>query len=125
MMRIERTRNANRIRAIVCEPQVMREMGAEECPAIPLRDDFYHLIGQENGTVGIVSFFPNEDGTYSPHMAVLPAHRGSGTELLRLGLGWFKEKVSAPIRAEAPASNPRMIRVFEKCGLKVEVTCPG
>jgi RimJ/RimL family protein N-acetyltransferase len=103
---------------------------------VPMHESIYHLIAKEDfgfdpgmieaRVVGSVTFVPLNAITWNPHIGVLPEYRGRGTEVLRAAMEWVF--VNTPCRklvAHPPTSNPRMIRVFEKCGFVREGYSPA
>lgn len=119
-MKVERTTDAEMIRKVVCDRQVLNEMREEEVPYIPIADSIYHMIARDEEVMGIASFFPIDEHSWSPHMAVLPIFRGIGTELLRRSVEWmFANTACLELKVAVPEWNERMLHVFEKCGFKV------
>ncbi len=108
------------------------EEGTE--PNVPIHDSIYYLAPSglrvsdgavEDVLLGIVAFLPINLITWNPHIAILPEHRGCGTEVMRKSIDWmFTNTPCEKIVAYPPAFNTPMIRVFEKCGFRVEGCSP-
>ena len=120
-MRVERTHDASEIRKVICNLQVLTELGALGEPPVPIHETIYHLIAKDKDVMGVASFFPIDGKAWSPHMAVLPEYRGIGTEFLQQAIGWMLEHSPCKaLRVAVPAWNERMVHVFEKCGFSRE-----
>ena len=115
-MRVERTTDANVIRKVILNTS---ELGADSDTPIPLHESIYHVIAKDEDVMGIASFFPIDGKAWSPHMAVLPKHRGIGTELLERAMAWMAVNTQCKsLRVAVPAMNLKMIHVFDKCGFE-------
>lgn len=76
--------------------------------------------------VGCMTFIPINAVTWNPHIAILPEHRGKGTETMKAGIEWMLENTGfQKLVAYPPEYNKPMIRVFEKCGFKCEGYSPA
>jgi len=102
-----------------------------------LHETIYHLLAKnatyvdgavDEVTVGIVSFIPINSVTWNPHIVVVPEYQGSGvgTAILLDAIEWmFSNTPCRKIVAYPPVFKGKMIRVFEKCGFKVEGYSPA
>lgn len=133
-LRIERTLDVALVRSVIGHPEIKPlVLDTDEVP-VPLHDSIYYLAPREerfaDGAVedvllGIVAFMPINNVTWNPHIAILPEHRGRGTEVMRAALAWmFGNTPCEKVVAYPPAYNVAMIRVFEKCGFKLEGCSP-
>lgn len=135
---VERTKDAELIRSIIGMPEirVLVMEGEGEIP-VPAHDDIYYLAVKEpifgdgaveDRLVGIVAFMPVNSITWNPHIAILPMKqdRGVGTEAMRAAVDWMFSNTSCrKIVASPPTFKGAMIRVFEKCGLRIEGMSPA
>lgn len=127
-MILDRTFNEAEVLAVIGHPEVRPytyDMDGEiPCP---MHESIYHLIAKEDfgfdpgdiqtRVLGSVTFMPVNSITWNPHIGVLPEYRGYGTEIMRAAMQWmFAKTPCLKLVAHPPTSNPRMIRVFEKCG---------
>lgn len=135
-MRLERTQDAGLVRSILAHPEVKPLVWeGDGDPVVPLHDSIYHLVAREevyadgateDQLVGVVAFLPVNSISWNPHMAILPAHRGRGTQALELALRWMSENTPCrKVVAYPPQFNAAMIRVFEKCGFSQEGLSPN
>lgn len=134
-MRIERTTDRAAVLRIVGHPSVKPLIWeGDDDPIVPIHESIYYLIGHderfsdgavEDVAVGVVAFLPVNSICWNPHVAVLPEHRGRGTELVSEALRWMRSHTPCrKIFAAPPAYNAQMIRVFEKCGFHREGMSP-
>lgn len=133
-MRLERTFDVSEVKSIVGHPEIKPHIVEGDEIPVPLHPSIYYLVAKEerfedgaveDRTLGIAAFIPVNSITWNPHMAVLPAHRGIGTRLLRLAMGWmFENTACRKLVAYPPSYNAAMIRVFEKCGFAKEGMSP-
>lgn len=115
---IERTHDVETIRKIICDPRVLAEFGVDDTP-IPVHDSIYHMIASDEELMGITSFFPVDGVSWSPHMAVLPEHRGIGVQLLKKASEWmFVNTGCKSLQVGIPALNTRMINFLDRCGFE-------
>lgn len=115
-----------RVRAELCE-------GNEELH-VPVHPLIHYLVAREERMadgavedvlVGIVAFHPVNAITWTPHVVILPEHRGKGSAVLRAGMAWmFRSTACEKLFAAPPAYNVAMIRCFEKCGFDREGRSP-
>lgn len=136
-MILERTFDPEAIRAVIDHPEVRPyTYDLEGEIPVPMHESIYHLLAKEDfgfdpgdvqtRIIGSVTFMPINTMTWNPHIGVLPEYRGRGTEVMRLAISWMVE--NTPCRklvAFPPTSNPKMIRVFEKCGFSREGYSPA
>lgn len=130
-MRVERTNDLRSIQSVFNHPAIVRDVWDFGEPK-PLRqaptvyyllatDEHYSDGAVEDVVIGAMMFVPMNSVTWNPHIAILPAHRGNGTEVMRLGMEWMFENTECKkLVAYPPSFNQRMIRVFEKCGWRHE-----
>lgn len=137
-MTVERTTDEELIRSILGLPEirVLVMEGDGEIP-VPAHEDIYYLSVKEpifgdgaveDRLVGIVAFMPVNAITWNPHIAILPMKqdRGVGTEALRAAVAWmFKNTPCRKVVASPPSFKGAMIRVFEKCGFRIEGMSPA
>lgn len=134
-MNLERTFDAELVRAVIAHPGVKpHTWEGDGEPPVPLHESIYYLVPKEERhsdgavadvTLGIVAFIPVNPVTWNPHLAILPEHRGAGTEALKLALQWmFQHTACRKVVAYPPIFNAPMIRVFEKCGFRREGLSP-
>lgn len=130
-MKLERTFDAELVRAVMAHPDVRPLIYDDGEPiVVPMHESIYHFAVKwerhadgavEDVVGGTVSFVPMNSVTWNPHIALLPAHRGNGTAVMSEGIAWmFSNTACEKIVAFPPVFNKPMIRVFEKCGLRVE-----
>lgn len=133
-MRLERTFDAGLVRSVVGHPKIKPLLIEGDDVPVPLHDSIYYLAAREDqyadGAVqdtvlGIVAFLPVNNVAWNPHIAILPEHRGRGTEAMAAAISWmFDNTPCEKIVAYPPSYNRPMIRVFEKCGLRMEGMSP-
>lgn len=135
-MFIERTFDHEAVRAVIGHPAVRPYSDDSDGDlVVPMHAKIYHLLANEDigvdpgeiqtRTLGSVSFVPVNGITWNPHIGVLPEYRGRGTEVMRAACAWmFRNTPCEKIVAYPPTSNPRMVRVFEKCGFAREGYSP-
>jgi len=129
-MRLERTFDVELVRSIIGHPEVKPLVLETEDVPVPLHEAIYYLVAKEerhadgaveDQVIGVVAFIPVNGITWNPHIAVLPEHRGRGTEVMAAAMQWMLVNTTCrKLVAYPPAFNMRMIRVFEKCGFSVE-----
>lgn len=111
------------VKAVICHPEIQPAICEGE-PSFPVHDSIYYLMPEDGA--GVVMFMPINTITWNPHIAVLPEHRGRGSELMAAGCQWmFDNTPCRKIVAFPPAFNKAMIRVFEKCGFAHEGVSPN
>lgn len=135
-MKIERTTDIDFIWSVISHPQIKPVLFENDDEmAVPEHERIYYLAPYEDAfvdpgavekvRVGVVAFIPLNQVTWNPHIAILPQHRGKGTEAMKLGLEWmFHNTPCQKITAFPPVTNGAMVRVFEKCGMKQEGYSP-
>lgn len=134
-MHVERTFDPELVRSIIAHPGIKPyTWEGEGEPPVPMHESIYYLLAKderyadgavEDVTFGVVAFIPVNPVTWNPHMAILPQHRGTGTQAMNLAMRWmFENTPCRKLVAHPPAFNSRMIRVFEKCGFKTEGVSP-
>lgn len=133
-MRLERTFDQALIRSVIGHPEIRPLVLEGEDVPVPMHESIYYFAARverhadgaiEDDLVGIVAFIPVNSISWNPHVAVLPSYRGSGTEIVRLAIAWmFAHTACEKVVAYPPAYNVSMIRVFEKCGFKLEGCSP-
>jgi RimJ/RimL family protein N-acetyltransferase len=138
-LKLERTEDVERIKAIVCHPEVFPHItDDDELVYVPIHPKIYYLILQMDEPVeidaalpqdaGLVTFTPVNSCTWIPHVALMPEYRGFGLGVaaISLGMAWIFENVEAcrKLVARPPEFNKAMIRVFEKCGFHQEGRSP-
>jgi RimJ/RimL family protein N-acetyltransferase len=135
-VRLDRAKDAGIVSSILTHPMVKPEIwDLDGDPVVPMHDSIYHLIARDerhaDGAVndvilGVVAFLPVNGITWNPHIAILPSYRGVGTQVMKLGMKWMAENTNCKkLVAYPPAFNARMIRVFEKCGFRLEGVSPN
>jgi RimJ/RimL family protein N-acetyltransferase len=118
---IERTFDERLIRSVFEHPEVRPQIWEGGEMPIPFHEHAYYLYAG----IGLVAFVPVNHVTWGPHLAVLPEHRGHGTEMLKEAVEWMFEKTPClKLFADPPYFNKRVIRVFEKCGFQYEGFSP-
>lgn len=134
-MRLERTFDAELVRSIVAHPEVKPHTweGDGELP-VPMHDSIYYLIARderhadgavEDVVLGVVAFMPVNSVTWNPHIAILPEHRGTGTQAMKQAMQWmFANTPCQKLVGYPPAFNEKVIRLFEKCGFDLEGVSP-
>ena len=133
-MKLERTFDADLIRSVVGHPEIKPLVLESEDVPVPMHDSIYYFKAieeriadgaVEDVLIGIVAFMPVNNISWNPHICVLPEHRGKGTEVMRLAVEWmFSNTPCAKVVAFPPAFNKPMVRVFEKCGFRLEGISP-
>ena len=135
-MIIERTFDADAVRSVIGHPDIKPyTYDADGEIPVPMHESIYHLTAKEDfgydpgmietKMIGTVSFLQVNPITWNPHVGVLPQFRGSGTEVLKRACEWmFVNTQCRKIVAYPPTSNPKMVRVFEKCGFRREGYSP-
>jgi len=132
---IERTADPTVVRQVVEHPGVRPHIHeGETAVPIPVHESIYYLAAKvqrysegavEDVLIGVMAFLPVNGAAWNPHIAILPAHRGTGTEAMRLGVAWmFENTPCEKIVAHPPVFNTAMVRVFEKCGFRREGYSP-
>lgn len=131
---IERTTDTAFISSVINRPGIREDLTDGEELQIPMHESIYYLKPMleqhsdgaiEDVAVGILGFVQVNAVTWNPHIAILPEYRGHGTEAMKSGVEWmFKNTPCRKVVAYPPAFKARMIRVFEKCGFKVEGVSP-
>jgi RimJ/RimL family protein N-acetyltransferase len=131
---IERTEDIHLIRSVIGLPEIrylVLEDDDGEVP-VPLHPDIYYLSVKEtvfaDGAVedkllGIVAFMPVNAITWNPHIAILPMRQNSGlgTQAMLEAQSWmFSNTPCRKLVAHPPVFKGSMIRVFEKCGFRIE-----
>jgi|SRR5581483_1764690 len=134
-MRLERTFDVELVRSVIGHPEIKPHVLEGDDVPVPLHDSIYYLVAREerfadgaveDDVVGMVGFLPVNSIAWNPHVAVLPRHRGRGTELMALAMQWmFANTQCRKLVAYPPVFNARMIRVFEKCGFEFEGRSPA
>lgn len=132
-MKIERTESLIFIKEVLDHPQLrplMVDDGTPEEWQPSLHPLLYYLVptievfdeGVVSDTaIGVLLFAPVNFCTWNPHIAILPKYHGRGTDAMLAGLAWmFSRTPALKMTAFPPVYNPRMIRVFEKCGFLKE-----
>lgn len=133
-LRIERTRDAALVRSVIGHPEIRPLVLEGDDVPVPMHESIYYLAPKEerhaDGAVedvllGIVAFMPINNVSWNPHIAILPEHRGRGTEVMKAALAWmFENTACEKVVAHPPAYNSKMIKVFEKCGFRLEGCSP-
>lgn len=133
-MTLTRTTDERLIRSVIEHPELAQDM-YEGVAAVPFHDSIYYLAPMDerhaDGAVadellGIVAYIPVNPVTWNPHIGILPAHRGRGTEVMSESLRWmFENTPCRKVVAHPPVFNKRVIRLFEKCGFAVEGESPA
>jgi RimJ/RimL family protein N-acetyltransferase len=134
-VRIERTVDVHYVRTVIGHPAIKPEvLEGDDEPLVPLHESIYYLVPSverhadgaiEDVRVGVVAFIPVNSIAWNPHIAILPEHRGCGTEALQAAMSWmFENTPCEKVVAYPPAFNARMIHVFEKCGFCLEGRSP-
>ncbi len=131
---VERTTSVDAVRAIVDRAEIRAATVEGGFASVPMHPKIYCLLAKEelfgdgavyDATVGVVAFLPLNSITWNPHVAILPEHRGCGTEALAAAVEWmFANTECRKIFASPPEFNVAMIRVFEKCGFSIEGISP-
>lgn len=131
---IERTTDADFVSSVINHPEIREDLTDGEDLHVPMHESIYYLKptferhvdgAVEDVAVGVVGFIPINAVTWNPHIAILPEYRGHGTDAMKAGVTWmFENTPCRKIVAYPPAFNTRMIRVFEKCGFKMEGVSP-
>lgn len=133
---LEPTTQTSMLNNILSQPGIRESIG-DDSPGeiqLPLRQDFYYFLAKidigidgmmEDRIIGCLAFMPVNFITWNPHLAILPKHRGRGTQVMELGCQWmFANTRCKKIVAFPPEYNKAMIRVFEKCGFLREGFSP-
>lgn len=134
-MRVERSEDVRLILGIIETPGIREALfqGDEEAQ-VPIHPSIYYLVAREERfadgatedcIVGVAAFHPVNSITWTPHLAILPEHRGKGAHVLHSAICWMYE--NTPCRklfAAPPVFNVSMIRCFEKCGFFLEGRSP-
>lgn len=133
-MRLERTFDQSLVREVIGHPGVKPYVLETDDVPVPLHPDIYYLVAKderhadgavEDVLLGVVAFVPVNSIAWNPHIGVLPAHRGRGTEIMAAAMQWmFVRTPCRKLVAYPPVFNVAMIRVFEKCGFEFEGRSP-
>lgn len=125
-MFVYRTRDRGFVESVLRHPGVKPHVwDRSDEPQAPIVDSVYYLVPQIERQLGIVVFVPANDVAWTAHSALYPWTAGLGTTAMKLGIEWmFRHTACRKIVADPPAFNARMVRVFEKCGLKREGMSP-
>lgn len=133
-MRLERTFDAELVRSVIGHPQIKPLVLETDDVPVPMHESIYYFSAKDyrcaDGAVddvllGVVGFIPVNNIAWNPHLAILPEHRGRGTEVMEKAIEWmFANTPCEKVVAFPPAYNAAMIRVFEKCGFRVEGCSP-
>lgn len=124
-MKLERVFDVSVIEAVIGHPEI-KPLVYEGDVSLPSHENIYYLLATDaDKTLGVVCFIPVNSIAWNPHIAVLPEHRGCGTELMAKACWWmFDNTPCLKVVAYPPAYNAAMIRVFEKCGFTKEGFSP-
>ena len=119
-IRLERTTDRKLIESVALHPEIAHEVANDAKAGIVFGEHIYWLAAY-TGTVlvGFVMFLPIYGIAYNPHIAILPEHRGCGTEVMRRGVAWMFAHTRA-LKILAFPFKPAMIRIYEKCGFHIE-----
>jgi RimJ/RimL family protein N-acetyltransferase len=133
-VRLERTFDVAEVKSIIGHPELKPLLVEGDEIPVPLHPSIYYLVAKkerfadgavDDYVVGIAAFIPVNSITWNPHVAILPAHRGNGTQVLRMAMSWmFANTPCTKIVAYPPSYNEAMIRVFDKCGFSTEGLSP-
>jgi RimJ/RimL family protein N-acetyltransferase len=122
MITIERTVDMKLIESVAFHPAVKKDFGSGQDKMV-LHDLVYWLTPTIEGVlIGIIVFFPLYGVAWNPHIAILPEHRGNGTEVMRLGVAWMFANTECRKILAFPWK-PIMMRVYDKCGFRIEGQC--
>lgn len=125
-MKIERTNDPRLVRSIICDPGVKPFIWEEGEPPVLLGEDIYCLIASDgDAQMAVVLFVPMNGAAWSAHIAVLPVFRGRGESIMKAAMAWmFQYTPCVKVCGEAPEFNARVLRLFEKCGMRMEGFSP-
>lgn len=133
---IDRTDDAEIVKGIVGHPDLRAALFEPgEQPKVPMHPLIHYLVAREQAfadgavedkIVGIAAFHPVNSITWTPHLAIMPEHRGKGADVLQFAMSWMFEYTDCrKFFAAPPAYNAAMIRCFEKCGFNREGRSPN
>lgn len=119
MISLSRTSDIALIESVFLHPAIKDEV-LEGDLALPIHEKVYWLAAHsDHALVGMVVFVPLYGVASNPHIAILPAHRGTGTEVMRQGVRWMFENTDYRKILAFPFK-PIMMRLYEKCGFATE-----
>lgn len=132
---LERTEDVELVRSIVGHPKIRAVLFEVAEPlVVPLHPSIHYLIAREermadgaveDKLVGLAAFHQVNSITWTPHLAILPEHRGKGSDVLRMATEWMFERTACrKLFAAPPAYNTAMIRCFEKSDFNLEGRSP-
>jgi len=124
---IERTLDPEIVAYVWNHPEIKPHIWdqPEEIPIL-MHPKIYHMAALIDGQLaGIATFMPINPVTWNPHLNILPHARGNGTDILKHAMDWMFANTSCLKMQALPACRRKaMIRVFEKCGFKLEGRSP-
>ncbi len=134
-MNLGRTQDQSLVLGIIGHPVLRKELFEEDVePQAPIHPSIYYLVAWdekfsdgavEDRVVGVAAFHQVNAITWTPHLVILPEHRGKGTEVLAKASQWmFENTPCKKLFAAPPIYNVAMIRCFEKCGFFLEGRSP-
>jgi RimJ/RimL family protein N-acetyltransferase len=118
-MELIRTTDLELIKSVFFHPDIKDEVMDGDCE-LPIQEHVYWLAAYVSGAlVGMIVFVPLYGLAWNPHIAILPEHRGCGTEVMRAGVAWMFSQTSCTKILAFPFK-PIMHRVYDKCGFHME-----
>ena len=122
-MNLIRTNDLDLIKSVFHHPDIKPIIMDEEVD-LPITDSVYWLAAYQSSILcGLIVFFPIYSLAWNPHIAVLPEHRGCGTEIMKAGIRWMFDKTPCNKIIAFPFQ-PIMLRVYEKSGFSVDGFSP-
>lgn len=123
MITLQRTEDLEVIKSVFEHPDILPEV-SDGTLHFPMQDNIYWLLAYSGKLLaGCIVFLPIYSMAWNPHIAILPLHRGVGTEVMRQGCEWMFANTACK-KVLAFPFKPIMQRVYQKVGFRVEGYSP-